>query len=130
MTPGAAFPELAKRRPMKTARALTGTTIALTGAAIVLTGAGVMAAGRWLFPADLHDTEDTDPCAAGTCHHWEQITLDHGDTVHLIPLNDTVPHSESDDCVCGPTIKAVFDEDGSNRWLHTHHSLDNREATE
>lgn len=52
-------------------------------------------------------------------------------TVHVVPINDLVEHeTDCDDCVCGPTIEAVFREDGSNGWLILHHSLDGREADE
>lgn len=51
-------------------------------------------------------------------------------SVHVMPLNDVVEHEESEDCLCGPSIEAVFREDGSNGWLIIHHSLDGRELHE
>lgn len=52
-------------------------------------------------------------------------------TVHVYPNADLVEHdTETDDCVCGPTIEPVEREDGSIGWLATHHSLDGREARE
>lgn len=51
--------------------------------------------------------------------------------VHVLPVGDLIEHEEvGDDCPCGPTIEAVFREDGSNGWLITHHALDRREQTE
>ena len=46
--------------------------------------------------------------------------------VHVLPVDDAVDHSY-EDCACGPTTEAVFNADGSNGWLVTHHSLDGRE---
>lgn len=54
-------------------------------------------------------------------------------TVHVSPVNDAVEHDleHGGDCICGPTVEAVFrDDDGSNGWLITHHSLDGRERNE
>lgn len=50
--------------------------------------------------------------------------------MHVIPLSDLVDHEASDGCVCGPTTEPVKREDGSVGWVHTHHSLDGREAHE
>lgn len=51
--------------------------------------------------------------------------------VHVFPVFDLIEHEiEGDSCVCGPTVEAVFREDGSNGWLITHHSLDGRELQE
>ena len=50
--------------------------------------------------------------------------------VHVVPINDLVDHEASDDCVCGPTVEAVFRDDGSNGWVIVHHSLDGRERHE
>lgn len=49
--------------------------------------------------------------------------------VHCLPVNDLIEH-EDDDCVCGPTVEAVYRDDGSNGWLISHHSLDGRERGE
>lgn len=51
-------------------------------------------------------------------------------TVHVEPINDLIEHEDSDGCVCGPDVEAVFLEDGSNGWLISHHSLDGRELHE
>lgn len=52
-------------------------------------------------------------------------------TIHTIPLNDLVEHdTDTDDCICGPDVEAVFREDGSNGWHILHHSLDGRELDE
>lgn len=51
--------------------------------------------------------------------------------VHVLPVDDLIEHDDvGDGCACGPTVEAVFREDGSNGWLITHHSLDGREASE
>lgn len=50
-------------------------------------------------------------------------------TVHVVPVNDLIDHPD-EDCPCGPTVEAVFRDDGSNGWLVTHHSLDGRERRE
>ncbi|WP_222840698.1 hypothetical protein [Actinosynnema mirum] len=39
-------------------------------------------------------------------------------------------HSETDDCVCGPTSELVPNPHGPDGWLVVHHSLDGRERTE
>jgi hypothetical protein len=51
------------------------------------------------------------------------------DGAHVTPIADLIEHTESDDCVCGPTVEHVADERGSG-WLTTHHSLDDREQHE
>jgi hypothetical protein len=53
------------------------------------------------------------------------------DRVHVHPANDLVEHDTvSDDCVCGPSMRPVRQDDGSITWVITHHSLDGREAKE
>lgn len=51
-------------------------------------------------------------------------------TVHVVPIGDLVEHDADDECICGPTVEAVFREDGSNGWVAIHHSLDGREHHE
>ena len=52
-------------------------------------------------------------------------------TVHTYPVGDLIEHdTDTDGCVCGPTIEAVFRDDGSNGWHVLHHSLDGREHHE
>ena len=54
-----------------------------------------------------------------------------GQVVHVYPSSDLVEHdTDTDDCVCIPTVEAVPCDDGSFGWLHVHHSLDGREARE
>jgi len=49
-------------------------------------------------------------------------------TVHVYPDADHIEHdTDGGDCVCGPDLEMVFDDDGSNGWLVSHHSLDGRE---
>lgn len=49
-------------------------------------------------------------------------------TIHVFPLDDLVEHdTDSDDCVCGPTVEAVQRGDGTTGWITIHHSLDGRE---
>lgn len=47
------------------------------------------------------------------------------DTIHVVPLDDLKPHTESDDCECRPKIEYV--EGGK---LVIHHSYDGREFFE
>lgn len=54
----------------------------------------------------------------------------YGDGVHVIPLRDLIEH-EPEECVCGPRVEAVFNEEEECvGWLYTHHSLDGREGAE
>ncbi|MHC6175453.1 hypothetical protein [Glutamicibacter sp. X7] len=49
---------------------------------------------------------------------------------HVYPINDQIHHdTESDECICGPTVSLVKTDDG-DRWIYTHHSLDGRESNE
>lgn len=48
---------------------------------------------------------------------------------HIIPLNDLIEH-EDEDCVCGPEVEPLVQDDGSIDWLISHHSLDGRELKE
>lgn len=55
----------------------------------------------------------------------------HVHVYHVYPINDHIAHdTETDDCVCGPTIEPVKRDDGSVGWVLTHHSLDGREQLE
>lgn len=60
---------------------------------------------------------------------WNRLDIGHG-TVHLRPNHDLVDHTLDDECICHPTVEAVFRADGSNGWLYAHHSLDGREHHE
>lgn len=53
-------------------------------------------------------------------------------TVHVFPVGDLIEHDtdHGEACICGPSVEAVFRDDGSNGWLLVHHSLDGREADE
>lgn len=54
-------------------------------------------------------------------------------TLHVLPVNDLTEHdtdTDTDDCVCGPTIEPVIGGDGPCGWVIVHHSLDGREANE
>lgn len=51
-------------------------------------------------------------------------------TVHVLPVADLVEHEISDTCICGPSVEAVFRDDGSNGWVVSHNSLDGREQHE
>lgn len=54
-----------------------------------------------------------------------------GQTVHVSPINDLIDHdTDTDDCLCGPSIEAVDDGDGGYGYVLTHHSLDGRERRE
>lgn len=61
---------------------------------------------------------------------WTATQSEPGADVHVMPNDDLVEHTETDDCVCVPTPEAVKRDDGSIGWLYTHHSLDGREAHE
>jgi hypothetical protein len=55
------------------------------------------------------------------------------DTLHVTPTIDLVDHDTSTtepDCVCGPEVRPVTQDDGSMGWLLVHHSLDGREQAE
>lgn len=51
-------------------------------------------------------------------------------STHVVPVNDLIEHETTDRCLCGPATEPVKREDGSIGWLHVHHSLDGREASE
>lgn len=63
---------------------------------------------------------------------WLSTTVDDGDHVHVMPIEDLVVHDESNDgdCICGPVTMPVARRDGSMGWLLVHSSLDGRELTE
>ena len=67
---------------------------------------------------------------AGPDMTWTATQSAPGADVHVLPDNDLIPHTERDDCACGPTPEAVKRNDGSIGWLNTHHSLDGRETNE
>lgn len=97
---------------------------AVAGTAALVVGIVVIKTGKWLLSFDPTDLE------CDYCGKWETTTSDGGDNVHVIPLRDQVAHTDTDDCPCGPRTEPVFRPDGSNGWVHTHHSLDNREGNE
>lgn len=52
-------------------------------------------------------------------------------TWHTYPTGDYIEHdTESEDCICGPTVEHITTDAGGDAWLLTHHSLDNRKAHE
>ena len=51
-------------------------------------------------------------------------------TLHVLPINDLIDHTDSEDCICGPTIESIQHDDGTTDWIITHHSLDGRENHE
>ena len=52
-------------------------------------------------------------------------------TIHVYPVNDLILHNtDSDECLCGPTVEAVKADDGSYGWTVVHHSMDGREFDE
>ncbi|WBB94206.1 hypothetical protein [Verrucosispora sp. WMMC514] len=53
-----------------------------------------------------------------------------GDDTHVIPRDDLIAHTATDDCPCGPRPEPVKRADGSVGWLYVHASLDGREHTE
>jgi hypothetical protein len=50
--------------------------------------------------------------------------------LHVMPIDDLIEHTSTDDCPCGPTDMPIERDDGSIAWLSVHHSLDGRETTE
>lgn len=60
---------------------------------------------------------------------WRTDLIAEG-VVHIRPIGDLTDHPLVGDCVCGPRTEAVFRPDGSNGWMHVHHSLDGREQHE
>lgn len=52
-------------------------------------------------------------------------------TLHVYPVDDLIAHdTDTDRCVCGPTVYPVERDDGSMGWMLVHHSLDAREERE
>lgn len=51
-------------------------------------------------------------------------------TMHVLPINDLIDHTDSENCICGPTIEPIQHGDGTIDWVITHHSLDGRENHE
>jgi len=50
---------------------------------------------------------------------------EHGGVRAESAVNDLIEHVRVDDeCVCLPTISAVFRDDGGNDWNYIHHRLD------
>lgn len=68
-------------------------------------------------------------CTRGICE-WCPAPVSGPVVVQVFPVDDLIAHETIDDCPCGPTAKPVKRDDGSVGWLHVHHSLDGREATE
>lgn len=52
------------------------------------------------------------------------------DDVHVVPGDDLIDHTTTEDCPCGPATEPVTRDDGSIGWLVVHHSLDGRELGE
>jgi hypothetical protein len=67
--------------------------------------------------------------SAPGAHRWLTVEVERG-VVHVIPLDDVVPHDRIDDCLCGPTSECIPKDNGPDGWVVTHHSLDGREANE
>lgn len=45
-------------------------------------------------------------------------------TVHVYPDGDFIEHdTDTDGCVCGPTVEHVTPDGGGTAWLYTHHPL-------
>ena len=61
-------------------------------------------------------------------HYWI-IKPDTDAALHIYPNRDLMRH-EATDCWCGPTTHLAQDEDGADRWIQEHHSLDAREGRE
>lgn len=64
---------------------------------------------------------------------WDTSATDcSGDEIHVMPLDDLVPHETTPLCLCGPTGDIIGPEDTGGRpaMMYTHHSLDGRELAE
>ena len=48
------------------------------------------------------------------------------DPVHVMPINDSAPHTDWEYCWCRPGIII----EGVNAWIYVHHSADGRELAE
>ena len=48
--------------------------------------------------------------------------------LHVLPIRDAIPHTETRGCWCQPTLVNRDDGDAENVWVH--HSADGREARE
>ena len=58
---------------------------------------------------------------------WRCIRADaQPGVVHVMPVDDEVDHSTSEDCACGPSGEHVPNAGGPDGWLITHHALDGR----
>lgn len=69
----------------------------------------------------------TNPAIAGWAVYVSKGT---GTIRHVIPVRDTIWHTVSPDCVCGPREELHILEGHPDHEVHIHHALDNREAGE
>ena len=46
--------------------------------------------------------------------------------IHVVPAEDAIEHTASDDCACGVTLEPVERDDGTTGKIHVHHALDGR----
>ena len=54
-------------------------------------------------------------------------------TLHITLIGGLVDHdtgTAEPDCVCGPEVRPVTQDDGPMSWLLVHHSIDGREQAE
>lgn len=56
------------------------------------------------------------------------VSVDGGNVVHVVPVDDLIRHHMEPKCVCGPWVEKVPGNPAG--WLFTHHSLDGRENDE
>lgn len=47
--------------------------------------------------------------------------------MHVLPVDDLVEHTSTDDCVCGPQVVPVERPDGTIGWVTVHMALDGRQ---
>lgn len=54
-----------------------------------------------------------------------------GQTVHTYPVHDLIAHdTETEQCICGPSVEFIPCEGEPDGWHILHNSLDGRETTE
>lgn len=55
---------------------------------------------------------------------WDEVWIeqDHGNEMHLVPVDDLIGHELDSECICGP----YWEDLGKGDFLVAHHPLDKR----